>query len=310
MGFIKTGNNFNGKVINEITIDIALETNFIADFGAKVVDAVKSTYTWVELGNNFQFQASVKCPTTGFNDILYNQRTENVCEFMMIGQVDKDVLVGTIREYTQKIGAKNDNFEDDTMLMAALMETIIETAAYQLDDIILNGNVATGSGYLALCNGFLQKWQAPGSLVVPVTAVPANIAPATIAGELQKLITAAPKALKSNKKVKGKFGISSNIAEAYKEYLNGLVANIAYITDEAPLKYAGYELVELPLLPDDVMFFTYPTNLIVAMDDRNDASDFKIVDLSESTLCERIQFYLKVRTGVATGYENQVVLYI
>lgn len=309
MGFVKSNMDFNGKDINLLTHDIAIETLFYKNFGGRVVSAIKSKYYWIEVGNNFQFQAVVACPTTGFNDITMNQRSETVCEFMMIGEIDKDVLVSTVREFTQKKGAKNDNVLDDTALMAVIMENLIETAANQLDDIILNGDTAGGVGYLALCDGFLIKWQNAGGYV-PVTAVPANLVASTVAGELQKLISAAPKALKSNKKFKAKFGVSSKIAEAYKEYLNGLVANIAYITEEAPLRYAGYDIVELGYLPDDVMFFTYPENLMIAMDDQNDVSDFKIVDLSTNSLCDRIQMKLKVRSGVATGYINQVVLYI
>lgn len=309
MGFIKTNTDYNGKDINLLTFDIATETLFYKNFGGRVVSAIKSKYYWIEVGNNFQFQASVVCPTTGFNDVTMNQRAEAVCEIMMIGQIDKNVLVATVREFTQKKGAKNDNILDDTALMNAIMENLIETAANQLDDIILNGNTATGVGYLGLCNGFLRKWQVAGGFV-PVTAVPANLVAATVASELQKLITAAPKALKSTRKYKAKFAVSNKIAEAYKQYLNGLVANIAYITEEAPLRYAGYDIVELGYLPDDVMFFTYPENLMLAMDDQNDPSDWKIVDLGLSTLCERIQMQLKVRIGVATGYINNVVLYI
>lgn len=311
MALIKTNIDFPGKDINLIVRQILAETLFHTKFGARVIEAIKSKYFYFDISNNFEFQANDNCPTTGFDDITLNQVTKTVCEMMMIGEMSKDDLIATAREYTQRQGAKNDNVLDDTVLMEAVLANLIETAANQLDNIILNGDTVTPApGILGLCNGFRRQWW-DGGQYVPVVSVPANLVATggAILGEIQKLIDNVNPDLMYNSRFTPKIGVSLAIARAYQQYLNQNQANNAFITEEAPLRYAGIELVPLRFLPATEMFLTNSENLIIAHDDQNDSSDFRIVDLSVNSLCDKIQMKLKVRIGVTTGIESNVVWY-
>ena len=308
MSLITTNIDYAGKEVNEIIQRAFAQTIFFKNYGARQIQAIKSKYFYFDVSNSFEFAPYECCPTVLPGNVTLNQRTRDLCEFMMTGKVCHKDLIGTAREWYYRQGMNAESIFDDSVFISAMTENIISTAAAQLDDIILNGNVAGGTGtYLDLCNGLLTKWKADPT-VVDVTAVPGNITIAGIVGELNKMIAAVDPALLYNPSKPLKFAVSLDIAIVYQQFLasnsfmNPNAVNIA-------LNYMGIELVPIAKLPTATMFLTYPQNIILVTDDMSDFSQLTFKDQSINTLCDEVHIKLQGRSGVDYGYGEYIVFY-
>jgi hypothetical protein len=308
MALLTTNIDYSGKMVNEIMQKIFVETPFYKTFGARQIVAIKSKYFYFDISNSFEFAPYECCPTVLPGNITLNQRTRDLCEFMMTGKVCHKDLISTAREMFYVQGMNAESMFDDTQLISALTANIIKTASEQLDDIILNGNTAGGTGtYLDLCDGLLTKW-AVDPAVVDVTAVPGNITPTGIVGELNKMFIGLDPTLLYNTAKPLKIAVSIDIALAYQQFL----ASNAFMNPNAvdiSLNYMGVTLIPVHKLPAATMFMTYSDNVILVTDDMNDFSQLTFKDQSINTLCDEIHIKLQGRSGVDYGYGEYVVLY-
>ena len=308
MSLLTTNIDYAGKQVNEIIQKAYAKTIFFKTYGARQIQAMKSKYFYWDISNSFEFAPYECCPTVLPGNVTLNQRSRDLCEFAMTGKVCHKDLIGTAREWYYAQGMNAESIFDDSMLITAMTESIINTAAAQLDDIILNGNVAGGTGtYLDLCDGLLTKWKADAD-VIDVTAVPANITPTAIVGELNKLISAIPTELLYNPEKPLKFAVSVDIAIAYQQFL----ASNAFMNPnnvDISLNYMGIPIVPIAKLPAATMFLTFPNNIILVTDDMNDFSQLVFKDQSINTLCDEVHIKLQGRSGVDYGYGEYVIFY-
>jgi len=308
MALLTTNIDYAGKFVNEIMQKIFVETPFYKTFGARQIVAIKSKYFYFDISNSFEFAPYECCPTVLPGNITLNQRTRDLCEFMMTGKVCHKDLISTAREMFYTQGMNSESIFDDTQLISALTANIIKTASEQLDDIILNGNTAGGTGtYLDLCDGLLIKWANDAS-VIDITSVPANITPTAIVGELNKMFVGLNPTLLYNTAKPLKIAVSIDIALAYQQFL----ASNAFMNPNAvdiSLNYMGVSLIPVHKLPAATMFMTYSDNVILVTDDMNDFSQLTFKDQSINTLCDEVHIKLQGRSGVDYGYGEYVVLY-
>lgn len=308
MSLLTTNIDYCGKEVTEILQKVFGETLFKSKFGARMIQAMKSKYFYFDISNSFEFAQYECCPVVLPGNVTLNQRSRDLCEFMMTGVICHKDLIGTAREWNYVRGMDAESIFDDSVFIGAMTENIIKTAGFQLDQIILNGNVAGGTGtYLDLCDGYITKWKADAT-VIDVLAVPANLTIAGIVGELNKLISAIPKTLLFNPSKPLKFGVSTQIAIVYQQFLaanvfmNPNAVNIA-------LNYMGIEMVPLQGLPASTMFLTYGDNLILVTDDMGDFDKLIFRDQSLSRICDEVQMKLQGRIAVDYGYGSDIVLY-
>jgi len=308
LSLLTTNINYAGKQVNEILQKAFAQTIFFKNYGARRIEAMKSKYFYWDISNSFEFQAYECCPTVLPGNVTLNQRERDMCEFMMTGVICHKDLIGTAREWMYRKGMNAESIFDDSMFISAMTENIINTAAEQLDDIILNGNTAGGTGtYLDLCDGLLTKWKADAT-VIDVTAVPGNITIAGITGELNKLISAIPQNLLYNSTKPMKFAVSTNIAIVYQQFL----ASNAFMNPNnvnIALNYMGIEMVPIAKLPANTMFLTYPNNIILVTDDQADFSKLVFKDQSINDICDEVKIKLQGRSAVDYGYGSDVVFY-
>ena len=308
MSLLTTNIDYCGKEVTEILQQVFGETLFKSKFGARMIQAMKSKYFYFDISNSFEFAPYECCPAVLPGNVTLNQRSRDLCEFMMTGVVCHKDLIGTAREWNYRQGMDAESIFDDSVFVGAMTENIIKTAGFQLDQIILNGNVAGGTGtYLDLCDGYITKWKADAT-VIDILAVPANLTIAGIVGELNKLISAIPKTLLYNPSKPLKFGVSTQIAIVYQQFLaanafmNPNNVNIA-------LNYMGIEMVPLQGLPASYMFLTYADNLILVTDDMGDFDKLIFRDQSLSRICDEVQMKLQGRIAVDYGYGSDIVFY-
>lgn len=312
MALITTNIDYPGKDINLILKQVIEDSMFYKKFGGRIIPAVKSKYTYFDISNNFTLQAFDECPTTGFGDVTLNQRFGQLCDLQLLAKVGHKDLLNTIRELNYRNGIYEEKITDDRDVWNAIMTMMMEEFPAMIDNLMLNGDttlVGPTPAYLNLCDGLLTKFNADGT-VVDVTAVPANlVGTSAILGELQKLINGLDQELRYNSKFTVKFAVSYKIASAYQAYLNTNQANQGYITSEAPLSYAGIELVPLKNLPDNEMFLTFTDNLIFPWDREDDLASINIKDKSLYSLCQEVEMAMAVRYAVDYGYGKYVVYY-
>lgn len=312
MALLTTNIDYAGKDINILLKEVVESSMFYKKFGGRVIPAVKSKYTYFDISNNFTLQAFDECPTTGFRDATLNQRFGQLCDLQMLAKVGHKDLIGTVRELNYRAGIYNEKISDDSEVYNALLVMMQETFRSQIDNLMINGDttlVGPTPAYLNLCNGLLKKFNGDGT-VVDVTAVPANlVGTSAILGELQKLINNLDPEIRYNEKYTVKFAVSYKIASAYQAFLNTNQANQGYITGEAPLSYAGIELVPFKNIPDNQMFLTFTDNFIFPFDAEDDLASIKIVDKSLTSLCEEVEMAMAVRYAVDYGYGKYIVYY-
>lgn len=307
----KTNINYSGELINEIARKIYSDAYMTTKFGAKVIRAVKGKYVYHDLTESISMEAYAVCPASGTGTATLNQRSKDLCTFQMTAQFDHNSLLDTYLQSEYGIGYRGTDFimtEVETMIF----ELFNEKSVMQWNDVILNGDTTSGTPYLALCDGLLKLWLADAT-VHDVTAVAGNLVPTTaIFGELDKLFTAAPKELlMPNQNVTVKIGISNKIAMAYEGALfaTGNGYNVFNPTVKGPLQYKGVELVPLYHLPDNQMFMTTADNIHLVYDDETDFTQWRVVDLRDSGLCDRIVAKMVARAHVDYVWGDYVVWY-
>lgn len=310
MSLLKTNIEYAGKDVNLIVRESFKDTLFIKNFGARVIESLKSKYVFYDLSTTASLAAYEKCPST-FGDATLDQRGGDLCSFQFLLEMDKDSLIGTTREYTQRMGFENDNPLDDATFQEALLEIVMGKIAEQHDDLVLNGDTVYGSDYLDICDGLIAKWLLDDSVIdVSNTTVTTS----NVLAELNKIYAAVPKQLKSQSRQggrKGKFAVSQNIFDAYLQVMAQTQSGFNFFSpDKMPVaSYLGYEVICLGNLPDDTAFFTYGDNLALFYDDAADFSKLQLWDLEKTGPCDKLQMRVKFRAAVDYGIGSEIVLY-
>lgn len=308
MSLLTVNVDYCGKPINEIIQKAFAQTKFYTTYGARRIQAMKSKYFLWDISNSFEFATYECCPTVLPGNVTLNQRDRDLCEFMMTGVICHKDLIGTAREWQYRQGMDTESIFDDSLFISAMTENILNTASFQLDDIILNGNTAGATGtYLDLCDGLLTKFNADAT-VVDVTAVPGNLTIAGIVGELNKLIAAVDPTLLYNSRFPLQFAVSTQIAIVYQQFLaanafmNPNSVNIA-------LNYMGIPIIPIERMPATEMFLTYANNIVLVTDDQSDFSRLIMKDMSLVDICDEVRIKLQGRSGVDYSFGEYVVYY-
>lgn len=308
MALITTNNTWAGVDVNLFIAEAFTNTLFYKTFTPKIIEAVHCKYIYFALENSFNLQAYECCPQTGFDDVTLDQRTGELCNFMVIAKMCHQDLACTARETNYKKGMRNQKITDDSVLIDKIVQAAFNQTSVQLDNVIINGDTAAGSGYLNLCDGLLTKFNADGT-VIPVSGT--TVTALNVIAELNKIYAAIPDEIKFGVNSGGlKIAVSGNIASAYMQALATSGSFFAFNpTSATPMTYLGIPLVTVTSLPADTAFATFSDNIILVTDDMVDLASMKIIDLSETTGCDQVLLKLDFRMGVDYGYGKYIVLY-
>ena len=308
MALITTNNTWAGKDVNLFISEAFTNTLFYKTFSPKLIESVNCKYIYFALENSFNLQAYECCPTTGFDDVTLDQRTGEVCNFMVIAKMCHQDLACTAREINYRKGMRNQKITDDSVLIDTIVSVAFEQISVQLDNVIINGDTAAGSGYLNICDGLLTKFGADGTVV---TVSGTTVTALNVITELNKIYDAIPNEIKFGTKAgQLKIAVSANIASAYMQALATSGAFFAFNpTSATPMTYLGIPIVTVTSLPADTAFATYSDNIILVTDDMVDWASMRIIDESLYGTCDQISMKLQARMAVDYGYGKYVVLY-
>jgi len=166
------------------------------------------------------------------------------------------------------------------------------------------GNTSSENETLALCDGYIKKMLADGSIIdVNNTAITS----ANVITEIVKVINALP-ATVSRKKADLRLYVASNVANAL-ELATASGNTQTYITTPLALTFLGIKVVVAEGMPNDHMVATLKSNLIYAFDGEGDGKALKAVNLND-TVAEP---YLRTRANLKVGFTyvnpTEIVLY-
>jgi len=166
------------------------------------------------------------------------------------------------------------------------------------------GNTSSENETLALCDGYIKKMLADGSIIDVANT---TITSTNVIAEIVKVINALP-ATVSRKKADLRLYVASNVANAL-ELATASGNTQTYITTPLALTFLGIKVVVAEGMPNDHMVATLKSNLIYAFDGEGDGKALKAVNLND-TVAEP---YLRTRANLKVGFTyvnpTEIVLY-
>ena len=166
------------------------------------------------------------------------------------------------------------------------------------------GDTSSVNETLALCDGYIKKMLADGSIIDVANT---TITSTNVIAEIVKVINALP-ATVSRKKADLRLYVASNVANAL-ELATASGNTQTYITTPLALTFLGIKVVVAEGMPNDHMVATLKSNLIYAFDGEGDGKALKAVNLND-TVAEP---YLRTRANLKVGFTyvnpTEIVLY-
>lgn len=111
---------------------------------------IKSAETINYIGGGVTFQAGGSCGFNASGTQTISQRTITVCKL----KVNDSFCMKTLEaKFTQKLLAPGSTY-DEADIPQIFIDDISEKIAFEVEKLLWQGNTSTGSGNLALCDGF------------------------------------------------------------------------------------------------------------------------------------------------------------
>ncbi|MDG3582050.1 hypothetical protein [Galbibacter pacificus] len=240
-------------------------------------------------------------------------RVDYTCGFTPAGAVVLSENVLTVKHIKDDFQVCKDTFRAtwnglDSEMMDGIKADKLADTAENLDYEIWNGNAAT-TGQIG---GFIPQFTADDDVIKAnngIVPAAAAITKANVLSQFELVSNAVPTSIK--KKSDLVFAVSSNVAEAYSQYLvaNGIGAGFG--GKELDMVYGRYKVEEIGGLPDNTIVVYRKTNLVFGTDEENDANEVSVVDEDEIGLLSG-QVRGKVAYFGGTGYYNsaEIVWYL
>ena len=146
-----------------------------------------------------------------------------------------------------EVPVADETFEDVAAedLGGALERTIASRFGYDVEDLLLNGDTASGDSYLAQLDGWIKLSKGTGTNTVDATSYGADYE--TI---FNKMIQSLPDRHKRNLEAQGRFYVPQRLLEKIREQraARGTALGDQYLTGVIPVKHQGIEVHGVPAL--------------------------------------------------------------
>ena len=192
-----------------------------------------------------------------------------------------------------------------------LIGNLSATVGGALETTIWQGNYGTGS-----FSGFTKLFVADAT-VVDVSGT--TVTPANVMTELGKVVAEASRLniyLTAEKPV---IYVATNIIASYLVALGGFGANglgsNGYKGEgptgvqNAPLYFAGLQIVEAPGMPSSQMVAAAPSNLWFGTGLMNDTNKVQVLDMADLDGSDNVRFIMHFSAGIQYGIGSEIVYY-
>jgi len=250
--------------------------------------------------------ARVATPTTAADALTKDEKTLTMAEVMFYDEFDPKTF-NVEPEYLRTIGPTVDA-QAAVVLLNAIRDKVVESFNYDLENLMWNGDTASGDAWLDPIDGFVKLIDADGTVnsVTPAGAVTAT----NVIAILEATLQAVPNVVK--KKTGFKFLTNHTILELYKQAARALDYKGTNITEAIANRYGGYLIESVDKIPANRIF---AGNFVNA-----EAGELKVGVWSDAdkynVKIERLQansdlFFIKINTevGVQHVWGKQIAEY-
>jgi hypothetical protein len=186
-----------------------------------------------------------------------------------------------------------------------VVDYVAEKVSADLEKVLFQGDTATASYPLSLCNGLVKLLKADGD-VIDVGATSSAIIATNVIGELNRVLEKVPAEVRSQANFK--IFVSQEIAFAYKQAQAATTGGLFMVGDKE-LNYLGYRLIptsgllakEMIAFNSDKVFFL--TDLV------SDFDEILIIPQRNISGARTERFATSLKFGVNYLYGEEIVLY-
>jgi hypothetical protein len=216
----------------------------------------------------------------------------SVCSLSAMAQICQFDIEASFLS-AQMAQGSNGNFEVANFMnyyWSEMAKNILE----DIEQIRWQGDT-TGTGVLALCDGYEKKLAADTG-VVDVTA-PTTVNSGNVLAYIQDVYEAAPTALLSGGSDLRMY-VSRDVATAYL-YATAAGNTVAFVTESLGLTYLSVPMVVCDGMSAGKVVFTDKNFLVYAFDAASDTTALRAVNLNDTTA----EPYIRTRANMKVGFE-------
>lgn len=232
------------------------------------------------------------CPFTAPTDDL-NSKEIDVCALSAMAQICQFDLEQSFVSLQMTAGSNGD------FSVASFMSYYWSEMANQINGNIeqlrWQGDTASASANLALCDGYEKKLNASATVINGGTGA---ITTATILFTKLAAAFALVPATISSRTADLRIFMPTQLVNLYRLGVASGNTN-AYITQDLALTYLGIKIVVCPGMSNNTFVITLKDNLIYAFDAEGDSSDLRAVNLAD-TVAEP---YIRTRANMKIGFD-------
>jgi hypothetical protein len=264
-----------------------------------VKSKIKLAYS--DLGNILQDE---DCAFTPGGEGSLNQKTMEVCPL----KVNLEYCVTTFEAnyLSMQLRAGSNNEEVVPASYAEfVVDYVAEKVAADLELTMFQGDTATASYPLSLCDGLIVKLLDDAD-VIDVSATASAISATNVIGELNRVLEAVPAEVRSQANFK--IFVSQQIAFAYKQAQAATTGGLFMVGDKE-LNYLGFRLIPTSGLLAKQMIAFNSDKVFFLTDLVSDYDDIIIIPQRNISGARTERFATSLKFGVDYLYGNEIVLY-
>lgn len=301
--------NYTGKEIADlITQPLYLQNPFFGGgYGARIEETIKSTAVWHDTGFTVSLRDQ-QCEPTNPDSPVLTQKEVVLCKKQAYAQVCRDDLLATFRELQYRSGQNAQAFTDDTQLTAAITANLVNATVAAFANLIILGETEFFSGSVSgdACPSLLSRFYDDSEIV---TVNGTTISKSNVIGEVEKVILAYPVENKQAGVPRPRIAVSQWIADNLLFAIQGDSFIQQDPTSPWNFRLYGYDFTIIPQLPNNIMFMTWPENILAFTDLTTDLSELRVVDNYSYSVNRNVDMVMRFAAAITYGRPEQIVFY-
>lgn len=264
-----------------------------------VKSKIKLAYS--DLGNILQAE---DCSFSATGEGSLNQKTMEVCDLKVNLEYCATTFEANYLSAQLRAGSNNEEVVPQSYA-DFVVNYVAEKVASDLEITMFQGNTATASYPLSLCDGLVKKLLADSD-VIDVSATASTINASNVIGELNRVLEAVPAQVRQQPNFK--IFVSQEIAFAYKQAQASTTGGLFMVGDKE-LNYLGFRLIPTSGLLAKQMIAFNGDKVFFLTDLVSDWDDIIIIPQRNISGARTERFATSLKFGVDYLYGNEIVLY-
>jgi hypothetical protein len=255
-----------------------------------------------DLGNILQDE---DCSFTPAGEGSLNQKTMEVCPLKVNLEYCATTFEANYLSLQLRAGSNNDEVVPASYA-EFVVDYVAEKVAADLEITMFQGDSATASYPLNLCDGLVKQLTTGDDQAIKVTATASAIVASNVIAELNRVLEAVPAEVRSEPNFK--IFVSQEIAFAYKQAQAATQGGLFMVGDKE-LNYLGFRLIPTSGLTAKQMIAFNSDKVFFLTDLVSDWDDIIIIPQRNISGARTERFATSLKFGVNYLYGSEIVIY-